>query len=505
MSEAKLTEVVVVGRDLPLWFAACVVQSALRASGITVTAVELPSRLQDEDIAVALPALEALHHLLRIGEATLLAKTHGAFSLGQNFVDAANKRSPFFHAYGSYGAPIDHKPFFAHWVLARRFGLSVTLEDFSLTAAAAKHGRMLVPDAATDAYGRADYGYHVPALAYASLLKQLAIHRGVKPLQANAARCELDSQRGDIAALHLDGERRVQGQLFIDASGDEALLLGAALGVPRASWRAFFAADRSMLASAKAFASLPPYAEIRAGARGWTGLFPTRARTHALHVYSSGSCSDDAALEDARMASQLYLDQVTIRSLDPGVRARMWERNCVAIGPAACSFDPIHSVELQAMHMSLVHLLTLFPIHREYEVERAEFNRLTRSGLERLRDYQSAFYVLNRYDSPFWSGAREAQRSAELTHKIATFRARGDVPLYEHETFPADSWRALFVGHGILPETDDPLAESTAPEKLKAEFRRILSFIRSKVEEQTTHEFYLQSVCASAHLPKIGR
>lgn len=187
------------------------------------------------------------------------------------------------------------------------------------------------------------------------------------------------------------------------------------------------------------------------------------------------------------------------------MRVRAWERNCVAIGPAACSFDPIHSVELQAMHMSLVHLLALFPIDRDYGAERAEFNRLTRSGLERLRDYQSAFYVLNRDDSPFWSEARESQRSAELAHKIETFRARGEVPMYEHETFPADSWRALFVGHGLLPETDDPLAQSTPPDRLKAEFRRILGFIRDKVEEQTTHEYYLQSVCASARLRRTGR
>lgn len=497
MSAETIDRVVILGRDAPLWLAACVVQAALQPSGVTVTAVELPSRLRDEDVYVSLPALEALHHLLRIDEATLLAKSLGAFSLGQNFVHATGGRSAFFHAYGSYGAPIDHKPFFAHWTLARRFGLNVMLEDFSLTAAAAKHGRMLVPDAATQAYGRADYGYHLPAICYASVLKQVALHRGVRLHEAMTAHCELDARSGDIAALLLSDERRVDGQFFIDASGEEALLLGAALGVPRESWRQYFPADRSLIGSASAFGSIPPYAEIRAGTTGWCGLVPSRARTHAMHVYSSQLCSDDAALGDASTLSQLRLERASVKRLDPGPRVHAWERNCVAIGSAACAFDPIHSVELQALHSSLVHLLALFPVHREYAVERVEFNRLARSAFERLRDYQSAYYLLNGYDSAFWDDARGAQRSPELAHKIDTFRARGDVPLYEHETFPLESWQALFVGHGVLPETDDPLVQNTPPETMKTEFRRILGFIRDKVEEQTTHDFYLQSVCAA--------
>jgi tryptophan halogenase len=168
---APVTKVVVLGRDAPLWLAAGVVTRALKASGVTVQAVELPSVLTPADIYPTLPPLEALHRALGVDESLLLRATRGTFSLGHNFADRAAGTPQFLHAYGSSGAAIDGADFFAYWLKARHFGLAVGFEDFSLTASAARHGRMMIPDDETEVYARCDYGYHLPALAYAALLK----------------------------------------------------------------------------------------------------------------------------------------------------------------------------------------------------------------------------------------------------------------------------------------------------------------------------------------------
>ena len=361
MSTASIDNVVVVGRDAPLWLAACVVQSALGPAGVKVTAIELPSLLGAHDVYATLPALEALHSRLRVDEATLLGTTGGSFSLGQNFVDASGGTPAFFHAHGSYGAPIDNKAFFPHWLKARGFGLQVALEDFSLTAAAAKHGRMLIPDAATETYGRTDYAYHLPAIDYVRWMKELATRRGVAVYETGVIGAVLNPGTGAIVALEMDGGRRIEGEFFVDATGTEAQLIGSALGVQRDSWRGHFAADRILTTSAASFASIPLYAESRASTDGWLGLYPSRARTHVAQVYSSALCSDDRALQVAAKVSGLSLPDATVGICDPGRRALAWERNCVAVGEAACVFDPVHNVDLQAVQMSLVHLLSLFP------------------------------------------------------------------------------------------------------------------------------------------------
>lgn len=487
MSKDALTNVVIVGRDIDLWLSACVLQTALHRSGVCVTAVELPSRLHASEVVATQPALEALHNRLRINEAELLVATRGAFSLGQNFVGIGGQQT-YFHAYGAYGSAIDYKSFFPHWLRARALGANASLEDFSLTAAAAKHGRMLIPDRSTESYGRTDYAYHLPAAHYVQFLKRLAQQRGVTIHDAMTASATLDPLTGHVASIALDDERSLGGQLFIDATGPDALLIGSALGVPQESWRDAGPVDRVVVASGDVLASIPPYAEIRAHANGWVGLYPTRSSTHVIQAFSSARCDASDALESAAVVSRLDLQNAAVRSCAPGIRSRAWEQNVVAVGGAACAFDPVHSVDTQALQLGLVHLLSLFPIAgHATEAERAEFNRVERLSFERLRDFQVAHYLLSGY---------EVQAAAELQHKIATFKARGEVPLYEHETFLLDSWLAQLVGHGQIPETYDPAADTTSPEVLRNELKRILRFIKDKVLEQATHDAHLQRFCA---------
>ncbi len=486
-----MREVVIVGRDAPLWLSACVMQSALGSAGVVVTVVELPPLAQPADVCVTLPALEPLHTRLRIDEARLIAATRGAFSLGRHYVDAGGRAPAFFHAHGSNGSRIDEKEFLPHWLLARRQGLGAPFEDFSLTAAAARAGRMLLPDAATDRFGFTDYAYHLPAIPYAAWLRQLALRRGVRNHWSRTLEVSLGAD-GAIAGLLLEGDRRVTGDLFIDVTGSEALLANA-LGVGRESWRDAFAADRVMCAHSAPVSTVPVYSEIRAHARGWVALAASQVCIHVQQAYSSEHAPGP---ENLAAAAGIPLQGVVVRERHPGRRMRAWEKNCVAVGEAACVFDPLHFVDLHAVQAGLVHLLPLFPVQAEFGVERDEYNKNVRSAFERMRDFQSAHYLLNRYgDSPFWTRARAAVPSPELAHKIDAFRARGEGVDYEDEAFTIDDWQQLFIGHGVLPETYDPAVDRTPPELLQSEFARIRGFIRQKVEEQRSHSDYLREVC----------
>lgn len=493
-------DLVIVGRDAPAWLAACVMQSALGPAGLRVTVVELPGLVGPADVYATLPALEPLHARLRIDETRLLAATRGAFSLGKYFHDTTGKSAAFFHAYGSTGARIGHTAFLPNWIKARHFGLPVEFEDFCLTAAAARHGRMLLPDVEIERHGFTDYGYHLPAMPYTAWLRQLALRRGVVLHEAQHIDTLVKPDTPDIAGVILDGDRQILGDFFIDATGERSLLLAGKLGVPRESWRESFPGDRQLVAFAPPIPSLPAYADVRAGEDGWLALHPNQACTHVVHAYSSETPSH-RAMENAQRLAKFELQGVEIRNNDPGRRAVAWQRNCVAIGEAACVFDPIHGVDLQAVQLGLVHLLPLFPADADYAAERDEYNKNLQAAFERIRDFQSAHYVLNRYAGPFWERARLTPVSGDLMRRIGVFRARGHVVHYEDESFSIDDWQALLLGHGVLPETWDPAVDRTPPELLKNELRRILGFIRRKVEEQRSHVQYLQGASAASFAP----
>lgn len=505
--------VVVAGRDAPLWLAASVLKAALAPAGVTVVAVALPTALQSTEVHVAQPALEALHNRLRIEEAALLRDTGGSFALGQHFVGPGGEAQSFLHAYGAYGAPIEGKDFLAFWLKARRHGFAADLERFSLTASAARRNRMLIPNDETEAFGRSDYGYHLPAAAYSAFLKRHALGQGVQAHFAEQLSAVLHPERDEIEALLLDDRRRIEGQLFVDATGSRGDLITAFGDRVRTSWRSHFPADRMLVALGPRLDSLAPLAEIRAGKGGWAGVFPTQRVAYVRHVYSSVDCNDDQAASDALEASGLTLGDAVVARIDQGRRTRVWQGNCVAVGEAACVFDPIHGVGLHAIQLGLVHLLSLFPRTTAFASARDEYNRLLGSSFERIRDFQSAHYVLNRYgESPFWARARSALASDELQHSIATFQARGEIAPWEDESFLPDSWRALLIGHGLMPQSWLPTIDRIPVDEICERFAQMLSFVDAQMPKHPRHDEYLARLAgqdsasppASSHFQQEG-
>lgn len=475
--------VVIVGRDAELWLTATAICSALRPAGMEVSAVELPSHLRPASAYATLPAIESLHARLGLDEARLLGSTAGSYSLGYNIVPSSS--APFFLAHGSYGAPIGGSDFFALWVKAQKFGLAAQLEDFSPTAMAARHGRVLIPDEQTQLFGRTDYAYHLPAIAYAASLKTHAARVGVTMHRAIGVEVQRDSA-GVIGAVVPVGRAPIAGDLFIDASGREAVLIGPS--TPADDWSSFYPYDRSLTARAQRFAQVPAYADLRLQETGWTALYASQAATHVVRCYRARDEDEEAAVAAAAAASSPALSDVVIQPVAPAVRRGAWAGNCVAIGSSACTLDPLFNLDLHVAQLGIVQLLSLFPTTIAALPERAEYNRNTRSQFERLRDFQAALYLL--------SGQSQSAPDS-LLHKIATFRARGIVAPMEDETFSPDQWRALFVGLALMPEGWPPAVETVPPERMKEGFRRILGFVRTKVLEQPTHDQYLAEIGAS--------
>jgi tryptophan halogenase len=487
-------EVVVVGRDVALWLAATSIRSALAPAGVTVRVVELPTTLDPASIHASLPPLEAFHRKLGIDEAALLRAVGGSFSLGQHFAAAAGG-SGFFHAWSAYGTEIEGHEFFPVWVRAMRLGLNVPLQDFCLAAVAARHGRMLILDEEIAAFGHTDYAYHLPALAYAAYLKTRAAAAGVTIRQATSAIPRLHADGASIAAIQLDSGESIAGDLFIDASGAEALLMRSLPDSQVEDWSGMFPVDRLLTVGSSVGRPLAPYADTRASQGGWTALIPSRSGMHIRHAYSSHCASDDEALDAASVATGLPLSEGSVTTVAPALRRSMWNGNAVAIGEAACMLDPVHSADVHAAQLGMVHLLSLFPVARDCSAERDEYNRIMRSQLERIRDFQSAFYTLSPNQGAFWDRARAGAAPAELASRIDLFRARGIMAPMEDESFSADSWRALLVGSGIMPESWPPATDLVPLTAIQDRVRRILSFIKAKVLEQPRHDEYLDRFC----------
>lgn len=488
-------KVVIVGRDAAAWLTACALNRALGPTGVAIEVVELPSLLRPNDISAGLPALEPFHGLLGLNEAEVLKATMGTCSLGQSFANFARARPPFFHGYGVQGAPINGIAFLQIWTKARQAGLKVELEDFSLNAAAAKQGRFFIPNEEINAFGRCDFAYQLRAAAYVRLLRTLAMKGGVAVRAARGFTAGRDPETGHILSLALSDGSTVSGDLFIDATGAESLLLGGVMGVPFESWQGWFGTDRMIAVSAPRLAQLPAWSQVRAVEAGTLHLACLQDMTSLVRVFDSSAMDDEAALQSTAVIANMRLDDnAVVGPLHVGARARAWAGNVIAIGEAAAVFDAIDNVSLHGVQLGIVHLMDLFPIDRDARHERDEYNRNLASALARLRDFQIAHGKLNQIvDKPHWDGLRAMAVPDSLAWKIELFKARGQVALYDDETFEAENWQAIFVGHGLTPRAYDPMADLLPQDETIASVQRMLGFIRQQVEAMGTLDDFLKN------------
>jgi tryptophan 7-halogenase len=496
----KVERVVVVGRDAAGWLSAFALQRQLGRSGLAVQMVELPSQLSPVDVYAAIPTLQNLHRLLGLEDDSVVGVCSGVYVLGQRFANWSKARPPFMHAYDTHGIALEHVDFLQYWVKARGEGMNVDLEDFSLGAAAAKQNRYVLGNESTEAFSNAAHGYHLDARTYVRVLKQCALKSGARHIAAGSI-ASVNRVGARIQSVVLADGQVIEGDLFIDASGAEAALIGQMPGAAFEPWNRWLGANRIMAASGKRLEPLPGFSQISAFRTGWLGLYPLQDRTAMSAVYDATNISDSEMAQSMAVLSGLRIEgNVVASEFRAGARACPWSGNCVAIGEAAVTLEPLDAVQLQLIQIGLSHLIALFPVDADAMLETDLYNAGISAYARNIRDFQIAHYKLNqRIDDPVWDRAREMKVPDELQYKLDLFGRRGRVALYENETFQAENWTSIFVGHGLVPRSYDPLADALPGQEQIQEFQRMLRFISAEVQAMPSLEAHLEF-----HAPRGG-
>jgi tryptophan halogenase len=348
---------------------------------------------------------------------------------------------------------------------------------------AALQGRVPLTGENADPSLSAGFGFHLDARGYANLLKQFALHLGVFASNSGSVEVKVKSER--VRSVILDDGTRIEADLFVDATGAEALLLGKLPGTDFASWRQWFPADRILATSAPPLPELPAFSQISAIREGWIGLFPLRNRTAVVATYDSSLISDEDLLESIPIVARMPVSgDAVVAPIAPGKQSRPWIGNCVAIGEAAVTAEPLDAVQIHLVHAFVSHLINLFPADNAEMPEARAFNREVGRLAENVRDFQLAHYRLNRrFNDRFWNRAREAQVSETLERKLRMFQRRGIVPMYDDESFHEWNWAELFIGHGLTPDEYDPRVDMVPDEehvaKVQSRMRAVAEYVRA--------------------------
>jgi tryptophan halogenase len=498
--DRAIRSILIVGGGSAGWMTAAALANAL-PKGCKITLIESEAIGTVGVGEATIPPIRTFNAMLGIDEREFVRETQGSFKLGIEFVDWGALGAHYFHPFGPHGKPMDIRDVHQLWLQARLEGQdAAAFDDLSMAWNLAKAGRFTIPGSdPRNVLSTFDYAFHFDAGRYARYLRAYAEKRGVARVEGKIADVAQDGESGFVSHVILEDGRTFAAELFIDCSGFRGLLIEGALQAGYEDWTHWLPCDRAVAIPCSHGGEFTPYTRSTAREAGWQWRIPLQHRIGNGYVYCSKFIDDDAAeltlianLDGAPLADPNRLRFVT------GMRRKFWDRNVVAIGLSSGFMEPLESTSLHLIQAGISKLLALFPDRSFDPMVRDEYNHISRTEFERIRDFLVLHYKLTeRDDSELWRYCRDMQIPDTLAFKIEHFRRYGRHIARDMDLFGPPSWHAVHIGQGNLPLRCDPVAGycEAAPGEWLAKLRAAMAH---EAAQQTTHKQFIDRHCKAA-------
>lgn len=500
-AEQAVRNVVIVGGGSAGWLVACVLGSEFESDdgGVSITLIEssdVPTIGVGEG---TWPSMRST--LLKIGipEAEFIRECSASFKQGTRFDGWQHGSDDVYYHPFTLPEAYSEINLAEHWsALNQRSAFAQMVSPQVDVCAAHKAPKQI----ATPEYAcNLNYGYHLDAGRFATLLRRHAVQRlGVHHI-VDHVDAVIPHANGDIAAVHLRERGELAGDLFVDCSGFAALLLGNHYQIPLRSMGNVLFNDTALAVQVPHATPDAPIASttIATACRAgwiWDIALPTRRGTG--YVYAADFTSEDEALAElhaylARTGAPVNPDDLTVRKipLQPGYRERFWHRNCVAIGMSAGFVEPLEASALVLVELGARMLADELPPTRALMDRVARrFNAQFESRWSQVIEFLKLHYVLSqRDDTPYWTEHQRAESVPDgLAEALQAWRYRAPWHRDENrvdEMFPSASYQYILYGMGYPTQTPGARRRLAARDTAKAQ--ALFGANADKARQMLTH------------------
>ncbi|MGS2720034.1 tryptophan halogenase family protein [Paraglaciecola aestuariivivens] len=333
----------------------------------------------------------------------------------------------------------------------------------------------------------ANYAYHLDAGKFATFLQTHCTQKlGVKHILDHVTQVNT-TPTGDIASVSTKLNGEIEGDLFIDCTGFNALLIGQHYQIP-------FIDKQHILFNDSALAIQVPYLDeqdeiashtISTGQKaGWIWDIGLPTRRGVGYVYSSAHSTDEQAeieLRDyVKQSIGAKADELSVRKIPikPGHRQKFWHKNCVAVGLSAGFLEPLEASALVLVELSAAMISEQLPANREVmDIVADRFNKKFLYRWDRIIDFLKLHYVLTqRTDTDYWQDNCLAQSIPEdLTTLLTLWKYESPWQLdFDHadEVFPSASYQYVLYGMGFKTQARHSKKRSENAQLAQASFQQ---------------------------------
>ena len=322
------------------------------------------------------------------------------------------------------------------------------------------------------------HGFHIENRKLVGVLEAITLEQGVAITDATV--CGVERGPQGVAALLFEDGRKMEGDLFVDASGFRSELLGRALEEPFVSYDRSLFCDRAVVGGwERTVEPILPYTTAETMEAGWAWQIEHEHHINRGYVYASQSISDDAACAEFLRKNPKAPASPRVVKFRSGRYRRLWCENVVAIGNSGGFVEPL---EATALTIAISQTQSLVNMLRDTRFEptptiRDMYNSIVAGAWDDVRDFLALHYLVNtRLDTPFWRHCRAETDPGGLGPLLAFYAENGPnrLGLYALRTlqngFGIEGFLAILVGNRVpySPRHQPAPAEAAAWERHRA-------------------------------------
>ncbi len=532
-------KVLIVGGGTAGWMTAAYLNAVLNREGRDVVRISLIESPDDTDSGVGettLPNTNRFLAILGMQQLEFMQRVDGTLKQSTRFVNWLHSEGDYFHHPFSMERPGSVDRSTERWLRSNR---SVPFaETVSLQPALCEQNLAPLMLSRWDFGPPLGYAFHVNESKFANCLRELAKARGVKCYSDDVSGVEID-EKGNIAAVQIDGGPRLTADLYIDGSGATALLSEQTMNVGWTDCSKWLLCDRALTLTVPYEQHYPgfvhPFTTATALSGGWAWDIPLLGSRSLGYVHSSAFVSEEAAEQELRVFEGAHAESLNSRLVHykTGHRENAWVGNCVSIGAASSSIESLEATSLYMVELAAEMLADHFPYSDNMAPLAYRYNRIMTNRYYEILDFNNLHYCLTRRsDSEFWREVQQPERiNDRLKAKLDYWRLKRPTPGdFEDQFFPGqpdtplrsgdssgdyrspvdtaglwghENYEAVLFGMQFLDEECD---EWFGPERPDSSVgRHVLERLSMAPQKLPPHDVWLKQFCGMPDYPVAAR
>ena len=456
----QITRVVIVGGGSAGWLAAGIIAATVPPH-IRTTLIESPDINPIGVGEGTWPTMRSTLAAIGISETEFFRECEATFKQGSKFScwTSLSTEDDYYHPFmpparyhdinlAPYWLPFKDKVNFANAVCAQAAICDLGLAPKQISTR--EYGAVL------------NYGYHLDAGKFSLFLHKHCVEKlGVNYISANVTRINAQDN-GDIQSVTTDSRGDIEGDLFIDCSGMNSLLIGKHYSVPFVSKKEILFNDSALAVQipyVEGHDAIRPYTLSTAQTAGWIWDIGLQSRRGIGHVFSSAHTTDELAERELRnyiapVVGEKMAESLAVRKIafNPGHRQTFWHKNCVAIGLSAGFIEPLEATALVLIELSAKIIGEQFPVNRTaMNILAKRFNQTLEHHWQRIMTFLKLHYVMTqRTDTEYWRDNCLSRSIPENLRELLELWKVQSPWMYDEllrdEMFPSASYQFVYYG-----------------------------------------------------------